>query len=197
MRDQFNPIGRLTLSAGPVLRPSPLAINGPIDCVIVVKRHSQCARNWQRTGHNLVVGYFMTLTKRSTTTESDERMLGISSRDSRVVGGESGSSARTGDMRNIPMKFSGRWLAVAHLQAGQNHGVGRQWTLEQDCSTFQMGPNLVLRRNARRIGPRDLYAGTLHDAGRQLFLGATSSSRPPFIPAKESGVKIAAFADAG
>jgi outer membrane protein insertion porin family len=64
---------------------------------------------------------------------------------------------------------------------------------------FQMGPNLVRGFTPAGIGPRDLSIGTLHDAlGGSMYWGASVEVQTPlyFLP-KESGVKVAAFADAG
>jgi outer membrane protein insertion porin family len=64
---------------------------------------------------------------------------------------------------------------------------------------FQMGANLVRGFAPSGIGPRDNTPGTFGDAlGGSLYWGASLEFQTPlFFAPKESGIKIAAFADAG
>jgi outer membrane protein insertion porin family len=68
---------------------------------------------------------------------------------------------------------------------------------------FQMGPNLVRGFAPAGIGPRDLtqfpFTGVQGDAlGGTMYWGASLELQTPvyFLP-KDSGIKIAAYADAG
>jgi outer membrane protein insertion porin family len=67
---------------------------------------------------------------------------------------------------------------------------------------FQMGPNLVRGFAPAGIGPRDLtnfaLTGTGDALGGSTYWGASLEVQSPlyFLP-KDSGVKVAAFADAG
>ena len=64
---------------------------------------------------------------------------------------------------------------------------------------FQMGANLVRGFQPAGIGPRDLTIGTTNDAlGGTYYWGASLEFQTPlyFLP-KDTGIKVAAFADAG
>src|SRR4029077_4888046 len=64
---------------------------------------------------------------------------------------------------------------------------------------FQMGPNLVRGFQPAGIGPRDLTVGTTNDPlGGTMYWGASVEAQTPlyFLP-KDTGMKLAVFADAG
>jgi outer membrane protein insertion porin family len=91
-------------------------------------------------------------------------------------------------------------VGLVHLQGGQIVGWdGGLRILDQ----FQMGPNLVRGFAPAGIGPRDLtqqpFTGVFGDAlGGSYYWGASLELQTPlyFLP-KDSGMKLAAFADAG
>ena len=92
-------------------------------------------------------------------------------------------------------------VSTFHLQGGHIAGWGGNGLRMLDH--FQMGPNLVRGFAPAGIGPRDLtqfpYTGVYGDAlGGTMYWGASLELQTPlyFLP-KDSGVKIAAFADAG
>jgi outer membrane protein insertion porin family len=92
-------------------------------------------------------------------------------------------------------------VGVLHVQAGHIVGWGDNGLRMLDH--FQMGPNLVRGFAPSGIGPRDLTLynlnGTQGDAlGGSLYWGASVEfqSPIPYMP-KDTGIKVAAFADAG
>jgi len=97
-------------------------------------------------------------------------------------------------------------VALIHLQAGHITGwdsKGLDGASVRMLDHFQMGPQLVRGFAPSGIGPRDitqtLFNGTPGDAlGGTKFWGASLEFQTPlyFLP-KDSGIKVAAFADAG
>jgi len=88
-------------------------------------------------------------------------------------------------------------VGFVRLQGGNIFGWGNGGVRMLDH--FQMGPNLVRGFAPSGIGPRDLTPGTALDAlGGTMYWGATVELQTPlyFLP-KDSGVKVAVFADAG
>ena len=92
-------------------------------------------------------------------------------------------------------------VGVLHLQAGHIMGWGGSGVRMLDH--FQMGPNLVRGFTPSGIGPRDTTvhgaSSNLGDAlGGSMYWGASVEFQTPiyFLP-KESGIKVAAFVDAG
>ena len=92
-------------------------------------------------------------------------------------------------------------VGVLHLQGGYVTGWGDKDLRMLDH--FQMGPSLVRGFAPSGIGPRDLtqfgWTGVQGDAlGGSMYWGASVEFQTPvyFLP-KDSGVKLAAFADAG
>ena len=90
-------------------------------------------------------------------------------------------------------------VGVLHLQGGYITNWGGQGVRMLDH--FFMGPQLVRGFAPSGIGPRDLsnYPATPGDAlGGSIYWGASLEFQTPlyFLP-KESGVKVAMFADAG
>jgi outer membrane protein insertion porin family len=92
-------------------------------------------------------------------------------------------------------------VGIARVQGGYITGWGGKDLRMLDH--FQMGPNLVRGFAPAGIGPRDLtqfpYTGIQGDAlGGTMYWGTTLELQTPlyFLP-KDSGVKVAAFADAG
>ena len=104
-------------------------------------------------------------------------------------------------------------IGTLHLQGGQvtgwgcnNNNSGSLLNSPPEClrmlDHFQMGPNLVRGFAPAGIGPRDLsrigLTGTGDALGGSLYWGASFEVQTPlyFLP-KDSGVKVAAYADAG
>jgi outer membrane protein insertion porin family len=104
-------------------------------------------------------------------------------------------------------------VGTLHLQGGQitGWGCGRNSTgslldTPAEClrmlDHFQMGPNLVRGFAPAGIGPRDLsrygLTGTGDALGGTLYWGASFEMQTPlyFLP-KDTGIKVAAYADAG
>jgi outer membrane protein insertion porin family len=92
-------------------------------------------------------------------------------------------------------------IGLLHLQGGTVNGWGGNDLRMLDH--FQMGPNLVRGFAPAGIGPRDLtqlpFTGVYGDAlGGTMYWGASLEFQTPlyFLP-KDTGVKVAAFADAG
>ena len=92
-------------------------------------------------------------------------------------------------------------IGLLHLQGGMVTGWGG--TNLRMLDHFQMGPNLVRGFAPAGIGPRDLtqlpFTGVYGDAlGGSLYWGASFEVQTPlyFLP-KDTGIKVAAFADAG
>ncbi len=92
-------------------------------------------------------------------------------------------------------------IGMLHLQGGHITGWGSGDLRMLDH--FQMGPNLVRGFAPAGIGPRDLtqfpFTTVLGDAlGGTMYWGASFEMQTPiyFLP-KDSGIKVAAFADAG
>jgi outer membrane protein insertion porin family len=112
------------------------------------------------------------------------------------VGGDVNFIRTTGDLRTY-YEVVQDVVGVLHLQAGYITGWGGEGLRMLDH--FQMGPNLVRGFAPSGIGPRDLTLGTAQDAlGGSMYWGASVEFQTPlyFLP-KESGVKVAVFADAG
>jgi len=92
-------------------------------------------------------------------------------------------------------------IGLLHLQGGTVTGWGGNGLRMLDH--FQMGPNLVRGFAPAGIGPRDLtqlpFTGIYGDAlGGTMYWGASLELQTPlyFLP-KDTGIKVAAFADAG
>jgi outer membrane protein insertion porin family len=92
-------------------------------------------------------------------------------------------------------------VGVLKLQGGYITGWGNRSLRMLDH--FQMGPNLVRGFAPAGIGPRDLtqfpFTGVQGDAlGGTMYWGASVEFQTPvyFLP-KDTGIKVAAFADAG
>jgi outer membrane protein insertion porin family len=96
-------------------------------------------------------------------------------------------------------------VGVLHLQGGQIAGWGPKavdGTNLRMLDHFQMGPNLVRGFAPSGIGPRDLtqigLTGTGDALGGSYYWGASLEFQTPlFFAPKDTGIKIALFADAG
>jgi len=127
-------------------------------------------------------------------------LLASLSQDFAGVGGDVNFVRTTGDMR-FYREVCPDVIGMLHLQAGHVTGWGSKELRILDH--FQMGPNLVRGFAPAGIGPRDLtqqpFNGIQGDSlGGTMYWGASFEVQTPlyFLP-KDSGIKIAAFADAG
>ena len=144
-----------------------------------------------------LVGYDLTHNTLDNNRNPTSGLIAIMKQDFAGVGGDVKFIRTTGDLRTY-YEVTGDVIGVLHLQAGHIMGWGGGDGLRM-LDHFQMGPNLVRGFTPAGIGPRDLSDGTLHDAlGGSSYWGASVEVQTPlyFLP-KESGVKVAAFADAG
>jgi outer membrane protein insertion porin family len=111
------------------------------------------------------------------------------------VGGDVSYVRTTADTRTYYEVISDL-VGVLHVQGGYITGLGQGVRM---LDQFQMGPNLVRGFQPSGIGPRDLTPGTSNDPlGGSMFWGASVEVQTPiyFLP-KDSGVKVAAYVDAG
>src|SRR5205085_8284302 len=126
-------------------------------------------------------------------------LLAVLKQDFAGVGGDVRFVRTTGDLRTYYEVFQDV-VGVLHLQAGHIMGWGGECLRMLDH--FQMGPNLVRGFAPAGIGPRDLsrlaLTGTGDALGGTLYWGASFEVQTPiyFLP-KDSGVRVAAYADAG
>jgi outer membrane protein insertion porin family len=112
------------------------------------------------------------------------------------VGGDVNFIRSTAEARSYHEVFNDV-IAVARLQGGHIASWGSRDLRMLDH--FQMGPNLVRGFAPAGIGPRDLTSGTTNDPlGGTMYWGASVEAQTPlyFLP-KDTGIKAAAFADAG
>ena len=112
------------------------------------------------------------------------------------VGGDVNFIRSTAEARSYYEVFNDV-IAVARLQGGHITSWGSKDLRMLDH--FQMGPNLVRGFQPAGIGPRDLTSGTTNDPlGGTMYWGASLEAQTPlyFLP-KDTGIKVAAFADAG
>jgi outer membrane protein insertion porin family len=116
------------------------------------------------------------------------------------VGGDVQYIRTSGDVKSYYEVLSDV-VSVLHLQGGYIRGWGDKDLRMLDH--FQLGPNLVRGFGPSGIGPRDLtlynFNGTPGDAlGGSMYWGASLEFQTPlFFAPKETGVKVAAFVDAG
>jgi outer membrane protein insertion porin family len=112
------------------------------------------------------------------------------------VGGDVSFIRSTGDFRTY-YEVVTDVVAMFRLQGGHIAGWGSKDLRMLDH--FQLGPALVRGFAPAGIGPRDLTPLTAQDAlGGTLYWGATVEFQMPlyFLP-KDTGIRVAAFADAG
>jgi outer membrane protein insertion porin family len=143
-----------------------------------------------------LVGYDLTHNTLDNNRNPTSGLIAILKQDFAGVGGDVQFVRTTADLRTYYEVYQDI-VGVLHLQAGHVAGWGGQGLRMLDH--FQMGPNLVRGFTPSGIGPRDLSVGTAGDAlGGSMYWGASVEFQTPlyFLP-KESGVKIALFADAG
>jgi outer membrane protein insertion porin family len=147
-----------------------------------------------------LIGYTLTHNTLDNNKSPTQGILGEFRQDFAGVGGDVKFIRTSGDLYAYHEVVSDV-ISSLHLQAGHITGWGGSGLRMLDH--FQMGPNLVRGFAPAGIGPRDLtqfpFTGVQGDAlGGTMYWGASLEFQTPlyFLP-KDSGVKVAAFADAG
>jgi outer membrane protein insertion porin family len=146
------------------------------------------------------IGYSLTYNTLDNNKNPTMGMLASLNQDFAGAGGDVNYVKTTADLRNYREVYPDI-VGVLHLQGGYVTGWGGKDLRMLDH--FQMGPSLVRGFAPSGIGPRDLsqlaYTGYQGDAlGGSMYWGASVEFQTPlyFLP-KDSGVRVAAFADAG
>jgi outer membrane protein insertion porin family len=143
-----------------------------------------------------LIGYDLTYNTLDNNRNPTSGFLNVLKQDFAGVGGAVQFIRTTFDSRTF-YEVIPDLIGVLHLQGGHIAGWGSGGLRMLDH--FQMGPNLVRGFTPNGIGPRDLTVGTTQDAlGGSMFWGASIEFQSPiYMMPKDSGVKVAAFADAG
>jgi outer membrane protein insertion porin family len=158
------------------------------------------------------VGYSLTYNILDNNKNPTNGMLAELRQDFAGVGGDVKFVRTAGDVWGYREVVSDL-IGALHLQGGYITGWGcggnnngSLLSNPPEClrmlDHFQMGPNLVRGFAPAGIGPRDLtnfaLTGTGDALGGSLYWGASFELQTPlyFLP-KDSGIKVAAFADAG
>ena len=146
------------------------------------------------------VGYSLTYNTLDNNKNPTMGMLATSNQDFAGVGGDVNYIKTTTDLRSY-REIVPDVVGILHLQGGYVTGWGGKDVRMLDH--FQMGPSLVRGFAPSGIGARTLsqlaYTGSYGDAlGGTMYWGASVEFQTPlyFLP-KDSGVRVAAFADAG
>jgi outer membrane protein insertion porin family len=200
-----------------ILSPNAI-INGgpgvsPLDPCFINGEASLAVRRELANGPVLTssLGYSLTYSSVDNNRNPTKGLLTEVRQDFAGVGGDVRFVRTTGDVYSYHEIVSDL-VGSLHLQGGHITGWGcnnnSASLLQQppEClrmlDHFQMGPNLVRGFAPAGIGPRDLsrfgLTGTGDALGGSLYWGASFEVKTPlyFLP-KDSGVKIAAYADAG
>jgi outer membrane protein insertion porin family len=153
-----------------------------------------------------LVGYTFTYNTLDDNRNPTAGMIATFNQDFAGVGGDVKFIRETADLRQY-YEVTTDLIGVLHLQTGAIQGWGNSGLDFGQLGAngvrmldhFQMGPNLVRGFAPAGIGPRDLTLGTTNDAlGGTYYWGASFEVQQPvyFLP-KDSGVKLAAYVDAG
>jgi outer membrane protein insertion porin family len=149
-----------------------------------------------------LVGYDLTYNTLDNNRNPTSGLLTVLKQDFAGVGGDV-QYVRTSGMFKTYYEVMEDVVGVLHLQGGYIRGWGNKNANDGSnirmLDHFQMGPQLVRGFAPSGIGPRDLTLGTTRDAlGGSLYWGASLEFQTPlyFLP-KDTGVKLAVFADAG
>jgi outer membrane protein insertion porin family len=147
-----------------------------------------------------LVGYDVSYNTLDNNRNPTSGLLAVLKQDFAGVGGDVNFLRTTVDARTY-YEVIPDLVGVLRLQSGYITGAGSNGLRMLDH--FQMGPNLVRGFAPSGIGPRDLtlynFNGTPGDAlGGQYYWGTSLEFQMPllFLP-KETGIKVAAFTDAG
>jgi len=143
-----------------------------------------------------LVGYTLSYNTLDNNRNPTSGMIADLKQDFAGVGGDVQYVRTTGDMRMYYEVYQDV-IGFLRLQTGYIAGWGSGGLRMLDH--FQMGPNLVRGFAPSGIGPRDLTPGTTNDAlGGTTYWGSTLEFQTPlFFAPKETGIKVAVFADAG
>jgi outer membrane protein insertion porin family len=155
-----------------------------------------------------LVGYDLSYNTLDNNRNPTSGFLAVLKQDLAGVGGDVNFIRTTADSRAF-YEVIPDLIGILHLQAGHIAGWGSKsldgTTNLRMLDHFQMGPNLVRGFAPSGIGPRDQtrdafgnLIGTQDALGGTMYWGASIEFQSPvyFMP-KDSGVKVAAFADAG
>ena len=152
-----------------------------------------------------LVGYDLTYNTLDNNRNPTSGTLAALKQDFAGVGGDVQFLRTTGDVRTYYEAISDV-VGVLHLQGGYIAGWGSNNVDGSNLRMldhFQLGPALVRGFAPSGIGPRDLTLynlnGTLGDAlGGSAYWGASVEFQTPlFFAPKDTGIKVAVFADAG
>ncbi len=146
------------------------------------------------------IGYSLTYNTLDNNKNPTMGTLATLNQDFAGLGGDVNYIKTTTDLRSYKEVYPDV-IGILHLQGGYVSGWGGKDLRMLDH--FQMGPSLVRGFAPSGIGPRDLsqlaYTGYQGDPlGGSMYWGASVEFQTPlyFLP-KDSGVRVAAFADAG
>ncbi len=186
---------------------------GPFDYCFLNGEASLAVRRELANGRVLtsLVGYSLTYTSLDNNKSPTQGLMGELRQDFAGVGGDVKFVRTSGDLYSYH-EIVPDVVGMLHMQGGQISGWGCKGDNGSILDTpaeclrmldhFQMGPNLVRGFAPAGIGPRDLsrfaLTGTGDALGGSLYWGASFEVQAPlyFLP-KDSGVKVAAYADAG
>ena len=142
-----------------------------------------------------MVGYTLAYNTLDNNKNPTAGMFASLTQDFAGIGGDVSFIRTTGDFRTY-YEVMTDLVASVRLQAGHIAGWGGKDLRMLDH--FQMGPTLVRGFAPSGFGPRDIGSPTQDPLGGTLYWGASVELQTPvyFLP-KDSGVKVAIFADAG
>jgi outer membrane protein insertion porin family len=152
-----------------------------------------------------LVGYDLTYNTLDNNRNPTSGTLAVVKQDFAGAGGDVQFIRTTGDVRTYYEAISDI-VGVLHLQGGYIAGWGSKsvdGTNLRMLDHFQLGPALVRGFAPSGIGPRDLtqfnLTGAPGDAlGGSTYWGASLEFQTPlFFAPKDTGIKVAVFADAG
>jgi outer membrane protein insertion porin family len=146
--------------------------------------------------HTSLVGYDLNYNTLDNIRSPTSGIAAVLKQDFAGVGGDVQYVRTTGDLRTYYEVYQDV-VGVLHLQSGYITGWGPNGLRMLDH--FQMGPALVRGFAPSGFGPRDLTLGTTQDAlGGSMYWGASVEFQTPlYFAPKETGIKLAVFADAG
>jgi outer membrane protein insertion porin family len=187
---------------------------GPFDICFLNGEASLAVRRELANGAVLTssVGYSLSYNNLDNNKSPTQGMLAELRQDFAGVGGDVRFVRTAGDLYAYHEIMSDL-VGTFHLQGGDifgwgcgNNNNGSILDTPGEClrmlDHFQMGPNLVRGFAPAGIGPRDLsrygLTGTGDSLGGTMYWGASFEMQTPlyFLP-KDTGIKVAAYADAG
>ncbi len=177
----------------------PLGYVGQVDCAADGEASLAVRKELaQGAVYTSLVGYDLTYNTLDNNRNPTSGIIAVMRQDFAGVGGDVKYIRTSADLRTY-YEIMQDTVGVLHLQGGFLTGWGGSGVRMLDH--FQMGPQLVRGFTPQGFGPRDmtLNLGNQGDAlGGTYYWGASVEAQTPlyFFP-KDSGVKVAVFADAG